>query len=500
MQFRCLSVLTLLCGAAQAQAPKPLLYRQQMLAMSATGGELPFWFRANQYGIVPRGQTVYSVRSAWSVDYRPTPKTKGDSAWADIQKIDWGWGLEGVANVARYPEQNREPMRQILVPEGYIKAKYKAMEAWAGRRRETYGLGGDSPVGSGSYSWSGNALPMLKVQLGIPDYWPAQSRFSMKGTFAQGWFNKGFVEQSLLHQKSFYVRWGRPTARLKFYGGFNHQVQWAGRTKRLTNEFIKDNQFPSSLKAYWYTIAGTSLNTVRNIDTTRYSLFDRGNRVGNHLGTLDLGAEIRIGKTSLLLYRQSIYEDGSLFYLSNIQDGLHGMRIRNHKTGIPRGLRLTDLVLEYLNTFSQGGDAFVEGDPYRRGRDDYFNHGQYRDGWAYKGRTLGTPFIAPATDLNPNLPPYLANNNNRVRVYHAGLSGQITDRITISLKASYSQNAGTYQAPFIPIVEQRSALATIGFRLGRKGFWLNTAAAFDRGNLYANNTGFMVGLVKTGEL
>lgn len=463
--------------------------------MSATVGELPFWFRANQYGIVPRGQTVYSLRSAWQTDYRPAPKTRGDSAWAELEKIDWGWGLQGVANVLATGRNI-----QVLVPEGYIKAKFKAVEAWAGRRKETYGLGSDSPVGSGSYSWSGNALPMLKVQIGLPEFWPAKSRFSMKGTFGQGWFDNGFVEYSLLHQKSFYVRWGRPTARFKLYGGFNHQVQWAGRTKRLTNEFIKDNQFPSSLQAYWYTIAGTSLNTIRNIDTTRYSTFDRGNRVGNHLGTVDLSAEIRFGQASLLLYRQSIYEDGSLFYLINIQDGLHGMRILNRKADKPRGLRINELVLEFLNTFSQGGDAFVDGDPQRRGRDDYFNHGQYRDGWAYKGRTLGTPFIAPATDLDPELPQYAFTNNNRVRVYHAGVSGQVTDGITFSLKASYSQNAGTYQAPFGPVAEQRSAIALLGVRLSPKGFWLHSSAALDRGDLYLNNTGFSLGLVKTGEL
>ncbi|MCY7356156.1 MAG: hypothetical protein LH609_01560 [Rudanella sp.] len=50
------------------------------------------------------------------------------------------------------------------------------------------------------------------------------------------------------------------------------------------------------------------------------------------------------------------------------------------------------------------------------------------------------------------------------------------------------------------MIGQRSALAIIGIRLGRNGFWLNTAAALDRGDLYTNNTGFSVGLMKTGEL
>ncbi len=449
--------------------------------------------RANQYGIVPRGQTMYSLRSNWQTDYRPAPKTPGDSAWARLQKIDWGWGIEGVANVG-------PTTQQVLVPEGYIKAKWGAVEASVGRRREVFGLGGGSPLSSGSFAWSGNALPMFKVQVAIPDFWPANRTVAIKGTLAQGWFDNGFVQNSLLHQKSLYVRIGKPSSVVKFYGGFNHQVQWAGQTERLSNEFILNNQFPSSLRDYWWVMSGASLNTRDNIDTTQYSTFDRGNRVGNHIGSVDVGAEVTVGKMSVLLYRQSLYEDGSLYYLINIADGLNGMRISNRSTRKATGIRLNELTLEFLNTFSQGGDVFIDGDPKRRGRDDYFNHGQYRDGWAYQGRTLGTPFIALATDLRSDLPQYSAVNNNRIRVYHAGLSGQVTDAVTFALKASYSQNAGTYQVPFSPIREQRSAIATLGIRLGQKGFRANVSAALDRGDLYTSNTGFMFGLVKMGEL
>ncbi|KAB7732442.1 hypothetical protein F5984_00320 [Rudanella paleaurantiibacter] len=492
MQLRLLAIICLLGPSVFAQAPKPLLYRQELKGLASTAGELPFWFRANQYGVVPRSEMLYSLRSAWQIDYRKPPKTRGDSLWAELQKIDWGWGLEAVANYG-------PTTRQVILPEAYVKARYRAFEAYAGRRREVYGLGPDSALSSGSYSWSGNALPMIKVQVAIPQFWPANGRLAIRGTFAQGWFDNGFVENSLLHQKSLYIRLGRPGAALKLYGGFNHQVQWAGRTKWLTNEFIKGNQFPSSWQDYWYTIAGTSLNTVRGIDTTRYSTFDRGNRVGNHLGTIDLGAEVRLGQVSVMLYRQSIYEDGSLFYLININDGLHGLRLQNRKptTG---GFRLNTLVLEFLNTYSQGGNAFVDGDPKRRGRDDYFNHGQYRDGWSYRGRSLGTPFIAPATDLDPELPSYLFTNNNRVRVYHAGLSGQVADAVRFSLKASYSQNAGTYQVPFLDEPTQRSGIATVSVRLRPAGVWLNTAVAVDRGGLYSRNTGFALSLVKEGEL
>lgn len=477
---------------ANGQNTRSIQYKQEAQSLVATDGELPFWMRANQYGIVPRGQAVHSLRSAWQLDYRKPPKTRADSLWQRTHKMDWGWGIDLVGNAGS--------VEQLLIPEAYVKAKIGILEAYAGRRREVFGLGGGSELSSGSFAWSGNALPIPKVQIGIPEFWPRNSTFSVKGSFAHGWFNNGFVDGSMLHQKSVYVRIGKPASRVKAYGGFNHQVQWGGRTTRLSKEFVLSEKLPSSLRDYWWVVSGASLNTQSGVDTTKYSNFDRGNRVGNHLGTVDLGLEVAVGKVSVLLYRQHIFEDGSLYYLTNIGDGLNGLRIRNTQTKRAPGFRLTELTLEFLNTFSQGGSEFVDADPMRRGRDDYFNHGQYRDGWSYQGRTIGTPFIAPQTDLRSDLPQYSLYNNNRVRVYHAGVSGQIIDGFTFMVKASYSQNAGSYQVPFTPIIGQRSAIAALGVRVGKKGFRVNGSAAVDRGDLYTTNTGFSLALTKTGQL
>lgn len=476
---------------AYGQAIKPIRYQQEVLGLGATTGEIPFWMRANQYGIVPRGERILSLRSAWRMDYREAPRTVADSLWQRSHKTDWGWGIVAVANAGTVSE--------IVLPEAYVKVKRWLFEVYAGRRREVLGLGGDSPLGSGSYIWSGNALPMVKLQVAIPDFWPANSMISIKGSFSQGWFNNGFVKGSLLHQKSFYGRIGKPTSRIKLYGGLNHQVQWAGGTDQLSVPFIEGNQFPSSLKDYWYVIKAAPLGNTSDLDTTKYGSFDRGNRIGNHLGTVDLGMEVAVGKMSVLLYRQNIYEDGSLYYLTNIEDGLNGLRIRNKKTKPVSGFRLNELTLEYLNTFSQGGDRFAN-DPLSRGRDNYFNHGQYRNGWSYKGRTIGTPFLAPQTDLRPDLPQYTYFNNNRVHLYHVGISGQVIDGLTFSLKASFSQNGGTYQEPFTKLIEQRSAIGAVAIRLTKKGLLLNGSAAIDRGGLYTNNTGFSLGLVKGGTL
>ncbi|ARK08842.1 capsule assembly Wzi family protein [Fibrella sp. ES10-3-2-2] len=478
----------LACG----QSPKPLSYKQELFSALATTGELPFWMRANQYGLVPRTQALISLRSGWQLAYRQAPVTAADSTWARRHRLDWGGGVQVVASGG--------PVRQLLLPEAYVKARLGALELWAGRRREVYGLGGDSPLSSGSYIWSGNALPLVKLQLAIPEFWPTNSFLSLKGTFAHGWFNDGFVQGSLLHQKSVYLRLGKPLARVKAYAGFNHQVQWAGRTARLPRAFVHGEQFPASGRDYWLVVTGASLNEQANLDTARYSDFDRGNRVGNHLGTVDLGLDVTIGKVSVLLYRQNIYEDGSLYYLTNIADGLNGIRLRNQVSNNRRGFRLTELTLEYLNTFSQGGGEFINEDNRRRGRDDYFNHGQYRDGWSYLGRTIGTPFIAPQTDLRSNLPLFTYFNNNRIRVFHLGLSGQLVDRLTFLLKASYSRNAGTYQEPFASLVDQQSALLSVDWRLTKSGLRVTGSAALDRGGLYTTNTGFSLGLVQAGRV
>ncbi len=477
---------------AHGQTTKPIHYKQEVQGLVATNGEIPFWMRANQYGIVPRGEQILSLRSAWRRDYRPAPKTAADSLWQRVHKLDWGWGVEAVANTGT--------VSQLIIPEAYVKVKRAMVELYAGRRREVFGLGGGSPLSSGSYIWSGNALPMIKLQVAIPDYWPTNSTISVKGTFSQGWFNNGFVTGSQLHQKSIYVRLGKPASRFKFYGGFNHQVQWAGRTVRLPAPFIHGDQFPSSLRDYWWVVRGASLNEQTDLDSTKYSDFDRGNRIGNHLGTVDLGVELSLKKISLLLYRQNIYEDGSLYYLTNIADGLNGLRIRNTKTKPTRRFRLNEVTLEYLNTFSQGGSNFVEGNELLRGRDNYFNHGQYRDGWSYNGRTIGTPFIAPQADLRSDLPQYTYFNNNRIHVYHVGVSGQVIDGLTFSLKASYSQNAGSYQEPFSTLISQQAAIGTMAMRLTKTGVLLNASAAVDRGGLYTNNTGFSLGLSKVGSL
>ncbi|GAB2554059.1 capsule assembly Wzi family protein [Spirosoma areae] len=490
--MRLLLPCLLLVSGCFGQVTKPLRYRTEVGSFFATSGETPFWLRANQYGIVPCEHTLMTLRQAMRVDYHDKPKTKLDSLRATNRRIDWGWGAEAVLN-AGYAYK-------LLIPEAYVKVKFGgALEVWAGRRREIFGLV-DSALTSGSFAWSGNTLPMLKVQIAVPDYVPKGGLFAFKGSYAHGWFEEErFINNVMLHQKTLYGRFGKPNWRLKLYAGLNHQVMWGGNTERLPGSVIKNNQLPNRFSDYVDVITASALGDRPNIDTNRISSFDRENRIGNHLGTVDLGFEYAGQHFSIFAYRQNIYEDGSLFYLINIQDGLNGLRIRNRRAVNPNGIQIQNMLLEYLYTKSQGGALFLE-NASQRGRDNYFNHSQYQDGWSRYGLTMGTPFITPTADSRSDLAQYGFTNNNRVTVMHIGLSGQAYDFLQFQLKASYSENFGTYIIPFDKPARQFSSSVSFSAPLPiLNGVTAIAAVATDIGDLYTNSTGFYVGIRKEGQ-
>jgi hypothetical protein len=441
---------------------------------------VPFWLRSNQYGIVPTGPAAGVLRGGLSTDYKQVAATATPG-----RSVDFGGGLDVVLNVS-------DRSWQVLVPEAYLKMRLGPFELYGGRRREITGLV-DTLLTSGSYIWSGNTLPIPKFQLSIPDYWPARSLVGIKAMYAHGYFenSRPVVTGGRLHQKALYVRLGRPKSLFKIYGGFNHQVQWAGYSPYFSTE----GRLPDNREAYKYVVLAKSVAG----DSLKFgNSFDGGNRVGNHLGSVDVALELDLAKSTFLVYRQSVYDDGSLFHMTSLADGLNGISWQNRQPS-SAGFFLTNLNLEYLHTMSQGGDIFSD-DPRYRGRDNYFNHGQYRDGWSYFGRTLGTPFITANTELGQGVFPAggYFTSNNRVQVWHLGAAGQFIDGVSFMGKVSYSRNGGTYDVPFDPRLSQLSAYLSIGTTLR---FWpgvqVSGAVGWDRGQLLNDALGLNLRIRKT---
>ncbi len=434
----------------------------------STSGGNPFWLRSNQYGIIPlesqgmllRARIATGTATAQTSLGKPTAQpTPGEGELLEFSSVkkskslSFDYALDVVANIGQ--------VNRLLIPEAYAAIKWKAFELYTGRRREIVGLV-DSTLSAGSFIWSGNALPLPKVQLSIPEYTSiiGKGLISIKGSYAHGWFDNGYVENFFLHQKTLYGRVGRSHWKVKFYGGFNHQVQWGGKPATPiievspTGEDRLITKFPSGWNAYYQVVTGQSLNKDQNGG----ALIEEGvpfneafNRAGNHLGTVDVGAEFMLNTGRLTVYRQSIYEDGSLFYLNNISDGLVGISYK----AISEGYGVKHLTFEYLKTSNQGGRGGSGNTiPELRGQDSYFDNGLYRNGWTYNGNVIGSPFLTTTSAIKKsNLPGPLPVSalgsgimNNRVHAFTLSMAShhQMFDGLS---RVSISRNFGTYGSP-----------------------------------------------------
>jgi hypothetical protein len=445
-----------------------------------TSEQVPFWLRANQYSTVPQSSGV-----ALEAGQTGTKSISTSAHW------QISYGFQGIFNIT-------SSKKQFILPELYGAIKYKKWEFYAGRRKEVFGYA-DTTLGTGSYSWSGNALPIPKLQISTTEFIPlpfTKNKIAIKGNYAHGWFGSSqYAFGYFLHQKSFYVRLGSPKSPVKLYGGFTHNVQWGGKTTDSLST-VENRTLPSGFRDYIYVITGSGGLLGKGGGS---NAFDSTNRVGNHLGTLDVGFVLELKKYELTLYRQSIFEDGSLYYLNSIKDGLNGIIFRNLFPQRERGTISFDrFVFEFLYTMSQGGPIFGPTN-FTRGNDNYFNHQQYYDGWSYQRRIIGTPFIVNHADTKITTPynTYEIATNNRLRAYHLGFQGYIGKNIKFSSKLSLSHNYGNYNFSYSNPAKQFSGLFQLSGQIPAwQGIEWNVVFAIDKGDLYQDTIGGRVGIRK----
>ena len=100
-------------------------------------------------------------------------------------------------------------------------------------------------------------------------------------------------------------------------------------------------------------------------------------------------------------------------------------------------IKNTNLLLEYLNTMNQDRNP-----PYVD--ENYYNHYEYKEGWSYKGYSIGNPFI-----------DYLQNNPSKV--LHLGISSNEVNNYSYKLLLSRkidSSDLIKYQASFGKMINQ----------------------------------------------
>lgn len=431
--------------------------------------------QANQFGIIPRKGSYGAARIGFDKLWNISKSEDGKSRWSA------GIGMEAVANIG--------VEKKVILPQGYATIRFKNWEFFVGRKRQWLGLA-DSTLSSGSYVWSGNAMPIPKIQIGTRRFVAVpftKGWLSFNGFYSDGLFESGrpYTSNLKLHQKALYLRIGNEKSRLKLYGGFNHQVQWGGKSPFET----KNGQMPTGFKNYINVVIAKKYPIGPDLTE-----FDYNNHIGNNLGTLDMALEYQGYEYKWLFYRQNIYEDGSINKFENIKDGLNGISIKKQNS-YGSDFEIKEMVFEFLYTKQQGGNIYDLLSTL--GRDNYFNNSQVRDGWSYYDRTIGTPFIPPTTDTEGKWPAYFFTSNNRVLVLHAGLRGSVFQKVIWQTKLSYSSNSGTYDLPFNSSPTQFSGILSLQTNLNLLGGSILTGSfAADKGDLYPDTFGFSLGLRK----
>lgn len=443
-------------------------------------GTVPFWLRSNQFGSIPPEGPSAGLIGAIGKDFNRQ----------NAGIADWGFSAEVRANLGKTSD--------LTLIEGYVKFRLAMFTVKAGRSKDIMGLC-DTSLTSGSFVQSGNALGIPKIELSVPEFreLPFFGRlFAVKGNFAHGWmgrtkkdFDTVQVSSTYLHQKSLYVRFGKPEWKIKLYGGFNHQVVWGNE-----GDFMGEDYALNLTETYWYVITGKPYNNL-TIQKTR---------VGNHLGSVDVGIELDLKNISILAYRQNFYDAEALLYFANILDGLNGLSITNKSNNV-RTFQWKRLLIEFLHTKNQGGEVWSKETP--SPFENYYNNGYYTEGWSYEGTGLGTPFIVSGSSLTNRFPtaPYEFFANNRVMAIHFGLMASFYEW-EISSKLSYSRNYGTYRtasegkitsdiiypSPYgvFPETDQFSIFISAA-RTIQGNLIVGLKAALDAGNLYENTFGIL---------
>ena len=272
-------------------------------ALMSAGKQTPFWLISNQYGLVTTDKYNVWIRLGLKTNL------------SNDRKIDYDYGLDVIDR-----QSNRT--NKFYLHQAYLRLKLYFVNFQAGSIEEKFG-NQDSSLSSGGLLWSGNARPMPKVSVLVPDYKPVpltHGYLEFKGGISHGWFGDNqFVKDSWLHHKYFYLQLGgRLPVHLHY--GFHHFVQWGGESTDSNVGKLPQN-FNDFLRIFF----------AHHGDENAIS-FEQLNALGNHLGSRNFGIDTDFRNVNIGVYWQTIFEDSSGREFRNIKDGLWGF-IFIRKTG-----------------------------------------------------------------------------------------------------------------------------------------------------------------------
>ena len=402
---------------AHGQTPFPIAeqatsYEVTGFGAVATGDRTPFWQVSNRQAKVPLESGNGYLSGA----------LYHQQAWAN----GWGWGA-GMEVIAAAPRDRAFYLQQLYAEVGY-RCLLLRIGSKAGRNDLV-----DARLSTGDMAYSGNASPIPEVNLSIPHFtvvpW-TKGWLQLKGDFAVGRsFDKNTVDRFageretyiynvLWHHKSLAIqvkdtRHGFPLAAQI---GVNHWAQWGG-----TSNNPKIGKQPHSFKDFMRVVCGKSGDSQATIS-------DQVNVLGAHYGTYDFKLTYQHPDWQCSAYYQHYFNDLSGMVFENNLDGLWGAELT-----LPHSSWLKKVVVEYITTRNQSGPfhfIWFDHEKYPGvggGGDDYYNNGEYRTGFSYANRAIGSPLLlSPAYNGNG----VVSFRHTRIQDWHFATEGALSQQVS----------------------------------------------------------------------
>ncbi len=443
------------------RAHDTIAYGAYLTAVTSTGDYAPFWLQTNRQGAI-----AYRPHSGNMGAYISKAATRPNRWW------DYDFGVELVGQL--HTQGGTGFLQQC-----YGHVRLYVFDITAGIKPETWG-NQDPELSSGGFLFSQNTHPIPRITVGI-DRWTAfpftYGYMEVKGGITHGWFaDNEYIKNGYLHHKFVGVRLGgRLPVNISYE--FHHAAQWGG-----TSPVYGD--LGSSFKDWCNIVSAKSGGVMAN---------DQLNAEGNHIGSQNLGLDIKWKDWKISAYWQNLFEDGPIRFIGfgmNVPDGVWGLTVSQERWPF-----IGKICYEFVQTTDQSGpfhdrDGLVFG-----GNDSYFQNSIYRNGWNYFGRTIGTPFI---TSPLYNADGTIYTLNNRVMAHYFAMRGDIYG-FRYRAVASYAKNYGTYATGDATFSTNTALLLEVTKLVPQAwGLEFSLSLAADFCTQFGNDFGVMVSVAKRG--
>lgn len=497
------ALISVTANTMQAAEGYDVEARAEAILAAGSGDFAPYYIASNNHGIMPQSKDALlrlSLKRDMKTDSRFSYGFGADILTGWESSVDYlrfsetaAAGAVPAGNYGFFNPEGHHPSR-IWIQQLYGEIRYRGVFLTAGMKEHSPALLSPT-LSSGDLVESGNARPIPEVRVGFNDFqdipftngWvQIQGEISYGKMTDNGWikdhynyYDSHYNQGALYSYKRCYFR-TRPSERFSATVGMQVGAFFGGESYWYDKgRIIRSAKYSRGVKQFFKML----LPTDGGLDY--YS--------GSSLGSWDINLRYRLNNgATLKAYMQKPFEDGSGIGFLNGFDGLWGLQFTAPGKGIISGA-----VIEYLDFTNQSGPFHWDPDDNpgttitsrAEGADDYYNNHEYNS-YANYGMAIGSPFM-----VSPiyNTDGYLQFAANRIRGFHIGVEGMITDGLSYRILGGYRKAWGNGYIPMITPRHDTSLMVEASYTLpSMKALTLKAAFGLDHGTLLGNNTGAMV--------